>query len=677
MKFKRIKMINFMRYKDENELSFSCDPDKNVTVVLGNNTYGKTTIAQAFRWVLYGKIINTKYVNKNNVNLLNNEILGNMGPNDRSHVMVEIEVEDGKYSYEFIRKAEFVRKFPSYIAEQWNEQLLMRTKVDNVWSDYIRDSDKPIDQVTDKINMMFPQELSNYFFFDGERWSDDKNNKSDIKDSISTIMGISPLVQMKMHLKDGGGNSVIKKVQSKIVGSDTKYDELKIEQNRLYEEIERCKERISKNTVAAEEYRKKVNASLEIIDGNKNTEMLQKRVESLEKDVKNNDRHLENYYTDIVKEFSRSHTYFAAPLLDEVIKLLKNVDLEGKNIPDITRDTLDYLINEGKCLCGHDILKDSLEYKNLQELKRVIPPEAIGGIVGKFQEKLSEWKTHSVELYDEINKKADLFEGELAQKDDYIEEIDKINKKIDRTINFSLERKKMDANKRSELSCNEIVRRSGLNIEEYKHKINKLTEQMEETQANTEENRRYQRIITYAKQLYASASEIHKSKEAPLIQELNEIIKKNFREMFNEKEKYARIDNDYKLHLYYNRVSDSNGYRDLEEHVLSEGELIARNFVFIVSVLELAKIKKIEEMQNGDDSVVLNLPLVLDGPFSKLSDDNIELIAKVLPNAAEQVIIFMLEKDWEASDLEKHTDRVYMYRVNKEADANSSTIVNI
>ena len=53
MKFKSITMENFMRYKGVNTIEFSCDPGKNVTVVLGDNTVGKTTIAQAFRFGLY------------------------------------------------------------------------------------------------------------------------------------------------------------------------------------------------------------------------------------------------------------------------------------------------------------------------------------------------------------------------------------------------------------------------------------------------------------------------------------------------------------------------------------------------------------------------------------------------------------------------------------------------
>lgn len=57
MKFESITMENFMRYKGRNHIEFSCDDVKNVTVVLGDNTVGKTTIAQAFRWGLYGALM--------------------------------------------------------------------------------------------------------------------------------------------------------------------------------------------------------------------------------------------------------------------------------------------------------------------------------------------------------------------------------------------------------------------------------------------------------------------------------------------------------------------------------------------------------------------------------------------------------------------------------------------
>ena len=158
------------------------------------------------------------------------------------------------------------------------------------------------------------------------------------------------------------------------------------------------------------------------------------------------------------------------------------------------------------------------------------------------------------------------------------------------------------------------------------------------------------------------------------VTDLNEIIAENFQRMFNDHEKYARLGNDYKIHVYYHKVGNMLNY---EEENLSNGETIAINFVFIVSILELAKKYRELEKENeefGMENAILGLPLVLDGPFSALSNENTTLVAGRLPEFAEQVIIFMLDKDWEASGLEKYTLPEYCYRVNKEASSNSSTL---
>ena len=151
---------------------------------------------------------------------------------------------------------------------------------------------------------------------------------------------------------------------------------------------------------------------------------------------------------------------------------------------------------------------------------------------------------------------------------------------------------------------------------------------------------------------------------------MNQIIEENFERMFNSKEKYARLEKDYKIHMYYRSMG---GFSDYEEQHLSNGELIAVNFVYIVSILELAK-RRQQSSENNKEGI-LKLPLVLDAPFSNLSNENTNLVAEKLPAFAEQVIIFMLDKDWEASGLQKYTLPEYCYRVSKEASANNSTIV--
>ena len=54
MLIKSITLNNFRQFKGKQTLEFSTDTEKNVTVLLGDNTFGKTTILQAFNWCLYG-----------------------------------------------------------------------------------------------------------------------------------------------------------------------------------------------------------------------------------------------------------------------------------------------------------------------------------------------------------------------------------------------------------------------------------------------------------------------------------------------------------------------------------------------------------------------------------------------------------------------------------------------
>ena len=51
----KVDDMNFRRFKDTTEVNFSCDAERNVIIVFGNNTYGKTTLLQAFNRCLYGK----------------------------------------------------------------------------------------------------------------------------------------------------------------------------------------------------------------------------------------------------------------------------------------------------------------------------------------------------------------------------------------------------------------------------------------------------------------------------------------------------------------------------------------------------------------------------------------------------------------------------------------------
>ena len=61
MLLNEITLRNFRQFKGEHHIKFSVDPQKNVTVIMGENGSGKTTLAQAFTWCLYSE---TDFKNK-------------------------------------------------------------------------------------------------------------------------------------------------------------------------------------------------------------------------------------------------------------------------------------------------------------------------------------------------------------------------------------------------------------------------------------------------------------------------------------------------------------------------------------------------------------------------------------------------------------------------------------
>ena len=116
----KLEMYNFRQYIGLQEVEFSTDSERNVTVLIGVNTSGKTTIIRAFEWCLYGKNGFEDTV------LLNSEVRENMNVDDiqetwvavtfihdekvytikRTHryVCVERHVENGKIMVELGKK---------------------------------------------------------------------------------------------------------------------------------------------------------------------------------------------------------------------------------------------------------------------------------------------------------------------------------------------------------------------------------------------------------------------------------------------------------------------------------------------------------------------------------------------------------------------------------------------
>ena len=698
MKFKCIKLQDFMRYKGKVKIDFSTDPVNNATVILGDNTGGKTTLAQAFRWCLYEDVINTKHNKKKDVVLLNNEVVSSMTVNSPAKsVIVEITIEDGKREYVFNRKAEFRRKSGGpndYSVSQLGEsQFTLQIREDGEMQDRIFNDIEKGNPVSTVVNSILPKSLSNYLFFDGERWNDEKNKSQDIQKSIETILGLSGVQAMMRHLKTDRFN-VISVLKSHIKNNSEEMNRLTELVNKANREGQASNDEMIKLQEQISEREPIVNYLKEQLESNRSAEEDQNRLRRCKAERTRLEENQDRYYAEFVKFFSTSARFFASGLLPEITEAIQSIDLEGKDIPGVTIDTVDYLIEHGECLCGAKAVPGSATLATLEKLKKLIPPETIGGVAGQLQEKIADWKNQSLTFVEDAESKAVIYRDGRDALDEKEDEEARLENRIDRKLNLADVRKRYNEleqkirNLHSQDSRAEGARNASFTSRDgYQARIDELAKA-------SDNNKEVLRAVAYAEAVYEKAANVIKEKEQYVFQDLNILIRDNFEKMFNGKEKYAKLEKDYRVHVYYHQLGQSRNY---EETTLSNGEMIAINYVFIVSVLQLAKRYADEEnaeeqehktdsigvllntvkdsLQNTDATGTLRLPLVLDAPFSNLSNANTGLVASRLPEFAEQVIIFMLDKDWKASALSKYTKSEYCYRIKKDAASNSSYII--
>lgn len=667
MKFKSIVLNNFMRYKGSNTIKFSCDERKNVTVILGDNTVGKTTIAQAFRWCLYGAVMTEKDKRQEDYSLLNNEILASMDADSRAKMSVELTAEDREKRYVIRRETEYTRAFPKLIARESIKKVSVKT-MNQEWTDHIMEV-KEERKVQELINELFPRNLSHYFLFDGERWNDVSINgvKENIRESVHILTGLSAYRAAMLHLKEMGSNSVIRKFKSKISGSGSIYDNLEADYKRMEKKIDTCREQIKNIDINVSNCQRKIAEIDRYLEENKNTEAMQMRYRQLGVVRNSQKQQILTYYRSFVNQFSeKGYMMFSIPMIDAALEMVKSVAGERRDIPHMHQATIDYIIKRGSCICGNPVLLHSEEWKCLMEQRNYLPPADIGSLLGGFERTAERWKNCTEETSKELREEAYHVDESLNAYEETCNEITKLELRMEEHVDFSEKRKllKHYQNEMQKLSISKGTLQG--EIESLKSRKNRIEGEMKNQEAKSEENARWRYRMELAEKLYEKLHQDFSIQEKKIFHELNQQIQYNFNRMFNAKDKKIQLTEQYQIQMLY---KSGIGYQ--EEKNLSEGEKIARNFAFIVTIMDYSRQKKAQrqdqKMEESD-----TLPLVLDGPFSKLGDENIGLIARVLPEVSEQVIIFMLKKDWSYTKLDEYVGAAY--EIEKDADKSYASI---
>ena len=627
MLIKSLRMKNFRQFKGTTELNFSCDAEKNVTVILGDNTFGKTTLLQAFNWCLYGKV----NFARDDKFLLNYELSTQLQGGEQETVEVEIALLHGDAEYIITRTQKY---------NCGGNKVIEAAPTVAVSCKQADGQTKPIDstsRIKEVINNILPEGLSTYFFFDTERISTVSDRK-DISKAIKDFLGLSAIENAARHLGDRSKKTtVIGKIYAgmDLNGDARAQDALnriqtaKESRDTIAESLVVCKSEIDRYEERKAELEQKLR-------DNQATAALQKCKDDLERKIKAEEKILAQSTEDYFKEFSASALpFFIRPLLNVADGFLKEVKVDDKGVRDLTKSSIMELIKRGRCICGREICEGNDAYQHLMSEIKYVPPESIGITVRHYRERLKNLLHLSERTYERLKQIRENISHSKNRIHDWEYELDDCRKKISGKENMArYESELADIRQRlreQETRKDRLYKEDGArerDIEHYQKVYDSLT-------ASSAKNQEAQKFLAYAEEIKAWLEPSCKKAEEKIRESLEAEVNKIFGEMYHGERRVA-IDKQYHVKLI---ATFSNKEIVSSE---SEGAKRVKNFSFIAGLVALAKKQILKDFDVESESY----PLIMDAPFSNADEKHTASISKVLPRIAKQIVMFVMQKDW-------------------------------
>lgn len=656
MIIKQITLSNFRQYKEKQVIKFSCDKDKNVTVVLGVNTSGKTTLIQAFNWCLYDS------ANFKTRDLINSETLQNMGFYSYSTVYVEVVLEHEQKQY-VISRSQRVSKVDFHKVKNEPSVLKVEYKEKNGEMQEISPS-----ECRNTINKILPEALSGYFFFDGERISD-INNKGDVVAAVRGLMGLETISEAVDHFNKGS-NCVLNKLRKELdLGQEERNRRVGYDLDKAKDKLLSLNERVAKAKEEIEYFEKRKKELEAKILANADTKNRQIEKSGIEKDIDFLERNQENLEDKLVKDFSKnSFRFFALPLYKKVRNVLAEAKQEGEGIPEMHSKSIDFILARKKCICGADLSMNQGAVNHIKYEQSLLPPQHIGTVIRTYKERLKSDEFEIEDFAKTIENDFKAIRENANQLEDKKVRLTELSRLLQGNVDVGKFERDNAENERVLREKRELIYNLSLQIGEVKNQIQSLESSLDGLQLATEKNKRINKYLAYAQQIFNWFKESYDQAEEDVKKELYASINDIFSQMYHGK-RIVEIDDNYRITL---KIDNGNG---VFINDTSPGLDTVKNFAFIAGIVDLARKKANEQVGESMDDISYSTepyPVVMDAPFSNADEIHIANISKVLPQVAEQVILIVMKKDWEHAEPTMSGKIGVIYEIEKHSETNST-----
>ena len=645
-----IEMNNFRQYVGKQKIEFSTDKEKNVTVLIGVNTSGKTTIIRAFEWCLYGKNGFEDPV------LLNSDVRSNMhvGDTQTTYVAVTFIHDDMQY----ILKRSFTYVCSDRRTEGNDVVVTLNKKPDEdltleyLLQDGQTKTNVERNNIEESIDRVLPTDLSDYFFFGGERISGIAN-RADLSKAVRGLMRLDVLEHSRDHLQ-----AVAKKFNGMI---DTSGNAAAQKARDSLETYKKKKAVLQENLQNAEKerdywYGKEKEYSAELSKSNvEQVKAAKKERDRIESSLKREKERLEACKKAMVAAFNmRPYAFFGMPAIKKSLEILEAVKESTESVPAMEQESIDYLIHRGICICGTKLDVGTKAYELVMAERRKLPPEQIGTVVNNYKNKAEGYLAGSESYCDTVGEKYKEYRETLRRIGQLEDDLKKQSEMIiDDTDAKAIEDKRREAATKYKEAMDDY-NQINADIGSCDANIKNCESAIEKYAKSSSKNSKVARYIAYAEKVLEWLIETYQSKEVIVREQLQKRVNDNFAKMYHG-ERSILIDEKYRVKYADVTTEESDGLKAV------------KSFAFIAALVSMAKDKILDDSEMKLGQVY---PLVMDAPFSNVDEIHIDNICKILPKTANQVIMAVMQKDWEyaAKNLDQYVGISYTILKDRDGD---------
>lgn len=638
MLLKSLKIKDFRQFKGSQHISFATDRSQNVTMIMGDNGTGKTTLAQVFTWCLYGE---TSFEDKI---MLCKSTSGAMLPNTEENVSAELTLEHNGIEYTIISDQKYKKDGNGIIRPLGQRSFVIAFKKPDGTRDYVKPLETDI-----RMKEILPKELSKYFFFDGERIEKmskeiKRGQSQEFASAVQSLLGLSAYTSALAHLKGRGSNNVLKVYeQSYDSTSNSKIAEYSKDLSDLSEKVELIDSRMTEIDAEKEAAQDKITDLTERIAKNKNSEDLARQKAELILKKEKLTLARASQTKNLLRSFNnKASTYFSKRLMKDALQALAQAEKLDKGVPNVNDKTIQHLIERKKCICGAEVITGNEAFGELTKLLDYIPPKSIGNMIGEFVN-LCEVRNKSVQDYfeDFCNdyKPIREFEENYA---DYVDSIEKIEKQLEGLESVGGLQAELSRYEKQLSNLDAEIIRISQEKGGYLTKQKELEDKRKELANKDSNNRKIEIYKAYARYMYESLLSQYTFEENRMRDQLQDTVNELFRSIYNGG---FSLSLDDKYNIQINVIDQASGIADDIE--TSTAQSISVIFAFIAGVIKMAR-----KSQDGGNEMLASepYPLVMDAPLSAFDKKRIKTVSEVLPEVAEQVIIFIKDTDGDLAD---------------------------